>query len=256
MLPTARQRSLLNLLEQDGFVSTRGVAAHLGVSQMTVRRDLAELEHHGLLQRVHGGARAAPGPDLPYAQRARRNPEAKRAIGRCAAATVRPGETVYLDAGTTVMEVALSLRRSPPEGLKVVTHAVNVAAALAGRASVGVFQIGGELYRKTFSATGPAAVAALRSLAFDRMFLAGQGFSLEGGVTNSNLAEVEVKRAALGASSWVCLVADASKWEARHVARVAPLSQLHALVTDERLPFSARDALLEWGLEVIVAPKG
>lgn len=255
MLASERRKRMIDLLEHQGWLTTAEVATTLEVSEMTVRRDLGELEHRGLLRRVHGGAEALSSDDVGYALRSRKNHEAKRLIGARAAALVKDGETVYVDAGTTAMEVALALRRRRPKGVMVVTHAVNIAAQLAGQPTLSVVQIGGEIYRKTYAATGPAAVAAIRRLSFDKVFLAAQGFGFRDGLSNSNLAEVEVKQAALVASSWVCLIADASKWEQKSLAYVAPLERLHAVVSDEALLPGGRRALAARGIELHLATK-
>jgi DeoR/GlpR family transcriptional regulator of sugar metabolism len=135
----------------------------------------------------------------------------------------------------------------------VVTHAVNIAMELSGHSEISLIQVGGEIYRQTYAATGPLALETIARFSFDRMFLACQGFDTEGGLSNGNLTENEVKQAAMRASRWIGLVADASKWTRTTFARIAPLDAIHAIITDNRLPESGRVALQELGLEVIVA---
>lgn len=253
MLARDRHRRILELLERDGSLTNTQLAEELDVSIMTVRRDLNELEHRGLMQRVHGGAQAIGEPDVGYSLRSRRDMGAKRAIGRTAAELVRDGETIYLDAGTTTIEIARCLHRREFRHLKVVTHAVNIATELSGHANITVIQVGGEIYRQTYAATGPLALETIKHFSFDRLFLAAQGFDLDGGLTNGNLTENEIKRAAMDNSRWIALVADASKWKATTFARIAPVARLNAIITDNRLPPEGREALERIGLEVIVA---
>lgn len=256
MFAIDRQQRIVELLEREGSYTNARLAQTLGVSAVTVRRDLADLEHRGIVRRVHGGVRAAAERDIGYSLRSRQHHPAKRAIGLAAAELVKDHETIYLDAGSTTMEFALSLRDRPLRGVRVVTHAVNIACELSGQAHIAVVQVGGELYRQTHAATGPMAVAAIRTFSFDRLFLAAQGFQVEGGLTNSNLAEVEVKSAAIEASRWVCLIADASKWDRVSFARFAPLSSVDTVVTDARLPQGGRSALEAAGLQVVLARAG
>jgi DeoR family transcriptional regulator of aga operon len=252
VLAVDRQQRIVEYLEREGSYSNTRLAKALGVSVMTVRRDLADLERRGVLRRVHGGAQALD-RDIGYSRRSRRRHAAKAAIGAAAAALVRDAETVYLDAGSTTMEVALALLAREVRGVRVVTHAVNIAAELSGRPHLTVVQIGGELYRQTHSATGPMAVRAIEALAFDRLFLAAQGFDPEVGLTNTNLAEVDVKAAAIRAARRVHLVADAGKWRQASFARFAPLAAAHTVITDDDLPPEGADALRAAGLEVILA---
>lgn len=253
MLASDRKHKILELVEREGSLASAKVASALGVSLMTVRRDLEELEERGLLQRVHGGAQALGEHEAAYGLRRRREFEAKRRIGLFAANLIQDNETVYLDAGTTTMEVALGLRRRKLSGVFVVTHSVNIAAELSGLAGITVYQLGGEIYRQTYSAVGPRAISALNDFSFDRAFIGCQGFDLNAGITNSNLAEVDIKLAAIRCSRWACLVADATKNTHVSFARIAPLSAVQAILTDARLPEPDLAALLGAGLEVIIA---
>lgn len=254
MLVAQRRRLILETIALQGAVHTCTLAHTLGVSEMTVRRDLAALDKEGLLLRVHGGAQTARDADVGYGLRLRRKPDAKRAIGRAAAKLVGSYETVFLDAGTTTTEVAKALRqRSDLKGVNVVTHAVNLAAELSGGEAVTVIQVGGEIYRQTYSTIGPTALETIERFSFDRMFLAAQGVDAKDGLTNSNLLEVQVKVAAMSRARWTCLVADASKWGRRSMYRIAGLNGIDAWLADEELEPQARLDVATRGVEVVVA---
>jgi len=243
---TRRQR-ILERLEQTGTLSNANAASEFGVSMLTIRRDLDLLESRGLIERVHGGAQArakleasAPRDDgalgLRYAQRQSQEAEVKRRIGQRAAELVEDGETVYLDAGTTTLEVARALRLRSLSRVQVVTHAVNLAAELVGVPHLRVFCIGGEIFEESYAATGQVAVELVKRFSYDRCFVAGMGVDPDAGITNGRVPEVEVKAAAMARARWSCLVADASKWGTRTFAPIAPLSSVQAFVTDDRLP--------------------
>lgn len=249
-----RLQRILELIGRQGSLTNAALARALEVSTMTVRRDLDILECQGYLRRVHGGARAVDELDVGYGLRQGRNVGAKRRIGARAAEFVQNGETIYLDAGTTTMEVARALKRRSLHGVRVVTHAVNIAAELSGSPGLGVLQVGGELFLQTYSATGPLALETIRRFSFDRLFLAAQGVDLAAGLTNSSLLEAEVKNAAIAASRWVCLVCDASKWGRVTFAPCGSLGDIDLFITDARLPPEARIKLVELGLEVIAVP--
>ncbi len=256
LLALERSQRILSLLEQHGTLSNATLARTLGVSNMTVRRDVLDLEHRGLLRRIHGGVEHASSPDAGFSLRSRQQRGAKRAIGQTAAALVRDGETVYLDAGSTALELARSLRGRKLERVRIVTHAINIAHEFAGLKGFSLVQVGGEIFGQTFAATGPLALETLSHLRFDRLFLGAQGFSVNEGLTDSNLLEVEVKKAAIRQAREVIVLADSSKWRRVSFARVAPLSAVSTLITDGGFPLEDRTTLSEAGLKVLYGPRG
>jgi DeoR/GlpR family transcriptional regulator of sugar metabolism len=250
-----RQQYILEVLRQHGNVRVIDVSEHLSVSEMTIRRDLAELEDKGLLQRVYGGAISSTSKDIAYSSRNAAYHDEKQAIAHHAAGLVKSGQSVFLDAGTTCMEIAKALlERSQRERLQVnvTTHAINIATELAGHQNVRTYQIGGEVYRESFAITGPDAVAKIRSLHFDVFFMGVCGVHPEVGLTNTNSVEVEVKLAVMERSKASYVVSDSSKWNKTTFSPIAPLSSVTGWITDEGLPKEARRAL-KGRLELILA---
>ncbi|HRN19633.1 MAG: DeoR/GlpR family DNA-binding transcription regulator [Trueperaceae bacterium] len=255
-LTVDREQHLLALLQDNGNVSTSQVASELGVSEMTIRRDLTRLEHKGMVRRVHGGAVLASDNDPGYWLRHKRYRVEKEAIGRAAAAMVESGQTIFLDTGTTAMEVARNLIRRSLQGpftARVVTHAVNIAAEMVAHANLNVYQIGGPTDATIFGATGLAAVKQIEELNFDIFFMGVSGVDLEAGLTNSNPVGVETKRAALGRAREVFAIADSSKWGHVSFTTIAPLSAVGHLITDASIPRNATEIAARAGVEVIVA---
>jgi len=260
----ARRKRILERLEQTGSVLSAQAASEFGVSMLTIRRDLDLLASQGLIQRVHGGAQALTREvsrarevsgeggalELRYTQRQSHEAEVKRRIGQQAAELVQDFETVYLDAGTTTLEVARALKLRPLTRIQVVTHAVNLAAELVGVAHIRVFCIGGEIFEESYAATGQVAVELVKRFSYDRCFIAGMGVDLTVGITNGRVPEVEVKAVAMTRAHWTCLVADASKWGVRTFAPIAPLSSVQAFVTDDRLPDLGAQAIEQLGISL------
>lgn len=254
MLVDLRRRHIYERIVELGWLSSAQAAKEFHVSPLTIRRDLEVLEQQGLVQRVRGGAQVAGTPDVAYARRAARERDAKRRIGEFAADLVQDGETVYLDAGTTTLEIARALKTRARRDVRVVTHAVNLAAELVALPHLKVFSIGGEIFEETYAATGAAAVDMVGRYRYDRLFLACMGFDAQAGITNVRVPEVEIKAAALANARWTALVADASKWGVHTFARIAPLDRVQAVVTDDRLPDRAVETLRHLGLEVHLVP--
>lgn len=251
MLAEERRQLLLEVLREHGTLETGIIAQRLGVSDMTIRRDWQVLQRQGLLTRVHGGARATREDELAISLLSNYSVQAKRQIGRLAAAQVQDGETIFLDAGITCLEVARELKGRKLRGVSVLTHAVNIAAELSSSPHLAVIQLGGEICSGTFSATGPATVTALQTFSFDRMFLGAVGLHPRFGVTSVNLLEGEVKWAVLRRSAWVALLLDSSKWGRQAPLRVAGLERLDLLISDAALPAGARAQLEEAGVRVL-----
>lgn len=251
-LPAQRLHAIHAELRRGGACRTRELADLLGTSEMTIRRDLQFLERQGLVRRVHGGAMMVH-PDLPHD--ARRHHHEKTLIGRQAAQLVRPGMTVYLDTGTTSLEVAHAVlaRRAELPRLRVVTHAVNVAAALVGQLDGRVHVIGGELDHHSLGASSPGALEQIARLDFDLFFLGVTGVHATRGFTNANEAEAAVKRAVAKRARCTYVVADHHKWNVLDPHALLALSDVTGWVTDDGVPHSARHTAKQVGLPLIVA---
>ncbi|HEY8489038.1 MAG TPA: DeoR/GlpR family DNA-binding transcription regulator [Thermaerobacter sp.] len=257
MLAEERRRQVLQWLEEEGRIQVTEVARRLSVSPMTVRRDLERLEADGLLVRTHGGALpvgAATPRELPYASKRARQVEAKHKIGRAAAALIRSGETVILDAGSTTLEIA---RHLPPRiTLKVVTNDLLIARELADREGIDVYLTGGQVRRGVYSLQGPETEAYLRATHVDRAFLGADGVDAVYGLSTTNRQKVPVKQAMLAAAERAYVVADHSKLGRRAFARFAGLEPIAALITDDQAQATAAlqlAALAEAGVEVVFA---
>lgn len=225
-LASLRRQSLLELLRQHGGLSTKDLARHLGVSEATVRRDLAALARQGLLQRDHGGA-FLPEAEPPYAVKLTQNPSQKEAIARRASGMVPDGATVILDSGTTTLALARLLAGRP---LRVVALDVALAQALA-QGETEVLLPGGRVRNGFYSLVGSWTEELLDQVRADIFFLGADAFNPEG-ITNHTFEEAAVKRKAMAVSQRTVLLADRSKWGKRAPAFVAPLSALHLVITD------------------------
>lgn len=248
---------ILSRLQEHGEVRTTALAEAFDVSEMTIRRDLGLLVQRGLVNRVHGGA-VLEDRELGYEERSRRRRTAKRAIGMRAAALVRSGQTLFLDSGSTAMEVARALilrTRGSRFEVRIVTHATNVATALATRPSLRVHQIGGEVYQNMFSAVGPEALEQLNRLYFDICFLGVNGATVADGWTNSNQIEVPIKQAVIKRSHTPYVIADSSKWGYTAFARIAALSDVRGWITDAQFSEAAEEELSGLSVDMIRAAK-
>ncbi|GAA5338537.1 DeoR/GlpR family DNA-binding transcription regulator [Thermus antranikianii] len=207
-------------------MSTKDLARYLGVSEATVRRDLAALARQGLLQRDHGGA-FLPEAEPPYAVKLTQNPGQKEAIARRASSMVPDGATLILDSGTTTLALARLLAGRP---LRVVVLDVALAQVLA-QGETEVLLPGGRVRNGFYSLVGSWTEELLGQVRADIFFLGADAFNSEG-ITNHTFEEAAVKRKAMAVSQRTVLLADRSKWGKRAPAFVAPLNALHLVITD------------------------
>ncbi|WP_073483616.1 DeoR/GlpR family DNA-binding transcription regulator [Streptoalloteichus hindustanus] len=244
-----RQEMILRALREADRVSVTELAALTGCSEMTIRRDLDALERDGLLRRVRGGAVSAlTGEETPFPVRGRQHVAAKRRIAAAVAELVDDGESLVLDSGTTAVEVARLLR---DRRLTVLPLCLHSATVLAGAERVRLLLPGGDVRPTELAFTGPLTEHAFRQLRFDTLVLGCCGITARDGVTAHDLAEGQVKRAAVAASSRVIAVADGSKLGRTSFGRVCGLEEVDLVVTDVDAPAEQVEALRAAGVEVL-----
>lgn len=259
VLARQRQVYILDRIREDGAVKVAELVRDLSVSDMTVRRDLEALHLLGLLEKVHGGATAVPGGSLfepGFAVKSTLQELEKTAIAIAAARLVEPGSAIGLSAGTTTHALARRLVDIP--GLTVVTNSVPVAEVLyrAGRPDHTIILTGG-VRTPSDALVGPFAVAALRTVHLDQVFMGVHGMETKTGFTTPNILEAETDRALVEAGRRLVVLADHTKWGVIGISSFARLDQADVLVTDAELTGDARTELEAHVRElVVVEPAG
>lgn len=240
----ARQRHDVIIAEvrRRGAVRVSELAQLLAVSDMTVRRDLEALDDAGLLDKVHGGAtlRDERSTDEPgFEAKSLRNTREKHAIAMAAAAMVQPGTAIGITAGTTTWQLASHI--IDVANLTVVTNSVRVADVLhqSQRPDRTVVLTGG-VRTPSDALVGPVAVAALRTLHLDTVFMGVHGMSERAGFTTPNLMEAETNRAFVAATEHLVVLADHTKWGITGLSSMASLGDAKVLITDRGLSAGAR----------------
>ena len=255
MYAEERHEAIAGLVRQRGRIAVSEVASSFGVTTETVRRDLAQLERAGLLRRVHGGA--VPTSALALAEQALDARDSSMAAqkDRIARAAVEhvPGRggSVLLDAGTTTARLAGLLPTD--RQLLVITHAVPVAARLAGVPGIALHMIGGAVRGTTQAAVGPDTVQALSDLRADVAFVGTNALLPGYGLSTPNADEAAVKRALVRAGRQVVVLADSSKLGEDNLVRFTDLDSVDVLITDDGAPAETVSALEAGGVEVVIA---
>ena len=255
MYAEERHQAVAGLVARQGRVTVADLAASFGVTTETVRRDLAVLERAGLLRRVHGGAVSTsvvaavePGlSDRDSTSAAQKDLIAKAALAFLPAV----GGSLLLDAGTTTGRLALLLPSD--RQLVVVTHAVPLAARLAGVAGITLHVVGGLVRGTTQAAVGPEAVRAYGELRADVAFVGTNALSPSRGLSTPNSEEAAVKRALVGAARRVVVLADSAKVGRDDLVRFAETGSIDVLVTDDGIADADVRALRTADVEVVIA---
>jgi DeoR/GlpR family transcriptional regulator of sugar metabolism len=246
-----RRRELTRMLSSNGEVSTAGAAERFGVSQMTIRRDLDALEESGVAVRAYGGAVAAQRISFEFAfdERRRRNLSEKRRIGACAAAMIEPGQTVFLDTGTTTLQVAEALS-ADPVGCTVATSSLVIASTLWGKGAIDLILVGGRVRRGSPDLVGPGTELMLDRLTADVAFVGTDGIDPARGSFAGDMETARVAERMAANARKVVVVADGSKLATAGSARYVATEGIDELVTDTGATREHVEALRERGVEV------
>ena len=258
MLARHRQSLILQAVRSDGSARVSDLTQRLGVSDMTIRRDLEVLAREGLVEKVHGGAvlpGAPSGHEPGFEAKLVLERPGKNAIAQAAASMVTPGTAIALAAGTTTFALAQCLLDVP--GLTIVTNSLRVmnlfsSARPANGSHTSVILTGG-IRTPSDALVGPVADLTVRSLHFDTLFLGCHGIDPDAGLTTPNLAESETNRTFIKLARRVVVVADHTKWGLVSLSSFANLDEVDVLVTDDELPSGVREAAAEKVSEIIVA---
>jgi DeoR/GlpR family transcriptional regulator of sugar metabolism len=244
---TVRQRDIVRTLQETRQVDVTELAQRFGVSGMTIRRDLAELEDAGQLHRVHGGATIRRAP--AYGSRASVQAAEKGAIARAVAKLVPPDAAVGIDSGTTCHAVAAELAHR--SDLTVVTNALH-AAITAREGGNRVLVVGG-LLTPELSLVNPGAAQEPPQVHLDLLILGCGGLSVDRGITYFDPTEVQVRTMLTGLADRVVVAADHTKFHRKKAMVLGPLDVIDVLVTDQAPPEPLNQALGAAGVQVVIA---
>jgi DeoR/GlpR family transcriptional regulator of sugar metabolism len=251
MLPAQRKEFILERLRSAGQVMAKDVAAELGVTEDSVRRDLRELAADGRCQRVYGGALPVSPAIVDYAARRSVAVDNKARVARRAVELIRPGSTVILDGGTTTLAIAQAL---PPElRATVVTHSPTVAAALVEHPAVEVYVLGGRLFKHSAVTCGAAAVEAAQGVNADLFFLGVTGVHAEAGLTTGDADEAAMKRALSRRAADTYVLGSAEKIGAASPFTVIGLADVAGIITDAPATDATLIRLAREGVAVLSA---
>ena len=251
-LAPERQEQLRALVRERGVVRVDEICAALNISPATARRDLEQLEESGRLRRVHGGAVSVESrlEEPLFDDKTAIHSREKRAIATAALALIKPGDSIYLDGGSTVLELARLL--SERTNLTVVTNSLRAALELSGQGPR-VILLGGELRRLSQTVVGPLTRHTLNDLRVDRAFMGTIGLTAKDGLTTTDTNEAFTKIEVMKRANEVVLLADSAKIGKVAFAHAGELRHVHVLITDRNADPKFIKAARSAGVRVIEA---
>ena len=252
-----RRKSIFELIEQKGEVSIHELEALFPVvSSMTLRRDLDFLEHDHKIVKIKGGAKSLShlsrsmlqDVEGDYGQREILNADAKRVIAEKAVPLAESGRSIFIDAGSTMMQLARRLRNGR---FSVITNAVNAALELSQNKSATVNLVGGELNRNNLCVSGAGALEHLRNINIDVAFIAASGFSLENGFTNGSFDEYELKRHVISKAKKTVVLMDVTKLGKTMPYTFCRLEDVDVLIMDKPPEPELLEAAEQAGIKIM-----
>lgn len=229
MLAATRRELLLERLRIDGQIITKDIAAELGLSEDSIRRDLRELDATGLAVRIYGGALPASPATADYTTRTKVSQESKSRVAARAVTLIKAGSTVILDGGTTTLALVEALPRELD--CTIITHSPTITAALLGH-NAEVFLIGGRLFKHSAVTCGAAAVEAANNISADLFFLGVTGIHPTAGLTTGDADEAAMKRALSARAAETYVLGSNEKTGTASRYSVLPLDAVTAVITD------------------------
>lgn len=251
-----RQEKIVNILSELERASIQELSAQLGVSNWTLRRDLANLEKRHIVRRYHGGVALVVGsvPErIDFDQSLNKAMEAKQCIGKAASRLLVADQSIALGGGTTTTEVARHLKHR--KHLHIMTNSLNIALELSHNPDLEVTCTGGKADGSFYSLVGTVAEHALRAYYFDVAVIGVSGISAKAGLTVSSQANAMVLNLMIEHSDKLIVVSDHTKFDRVSFAHIAPLSRIDTLVTDARPNATIYDELRSQKVRLIIADK-
>jgi len=253
MLAEERRAILHNKLREEGYIQVTELAAELNISTATIRRDLIFLENEGICIRKRGGAirtKQGVSSEIPYDIKRRKNTDEKNRIARAALEFIESGDTLLLDAGSTIFALAQLLHSK--ERLSVVTHDLNIAVLLAKNPQINLICTGGIARENVYTLEGTQVTDFIREVKVDKTFLGADAIHEDGTISNVNIQEVSIKKAMIDAAKETFLLTDSTKFGITGFAKVCHLSEINYVITDDRLSGIHIQELENYDVNVII----
>lgn len=245
-----RHQIILRELEKEGFVRVQELSQRLNVSEVTIRKDLKELEERKLLYRSHGSASQISSliNDRHIDDKEKVQVNEKNRIGEAASLLLRKNDRIIIASGTTVLVFAQKITMTEP--LTVITPSVKVSLTLCYKPNVEIIQLGGSMRKSSATVIGPYAESLLSEMLCDKLFIGVDGIDMDAGLTTSNIGEAHLNQYMLNAAQEVIVLTDSTKFGKRGFGKICSFNRIHHIITDTGAPASFVQMIRDKGIEV------
>ena len=251
-----RQSEIIHLVRQNGFIQTDKLASALGVSSITIRRDIKELHRKNLIRIEHGGASAIgylqEKPEPEYETKKQLLAKQKEAIGRKAVSCINNGDILIIDAGTTCLQIAKQISIGNFSRLSVITNDIISAKELNTNPDITVILLGGIMRNQYHSVFSTIAENIISNMHSNKYFFAFDGFTTERGFSSTFLEEIPLKQKMMEISSTVIAVSDSSKIGVDALYTICEPNRVHRFITDSGISQFYEDSILSKGIDLSI----
>lgn len=253
MLQEERRSLIVDFVNKNKSASVYELKKILRVSEVTVRKELQLLDEQGLLKRTHGGALSLSSLVAEYTEMEKKdiNINEKKAIAKAAYDLIKNSDTVFLDSGTTTLELARLIFTGLKSGMIIITNSFAIINVLISRPDLELVFVGGCVRNKMMSCVGSIAEDIISSLVYDKVFMGANAVSIENGTMTPNLYEASIKRKMVQFAQHAFLLCDSSKIGCASMAKICPLKSFDAIITDAKVPAQFKNACEKMNIKVI-----
>ena len=252
-----RREKIIKDINTNGKIWVKDLSSKFGVSEVTIRQDLNELEKLGLVMRTYGGAIEISKNLVasPFTERINRRLEQKRAIAKAAFKLIENGDSIMLDCGTTILELANEIKLHQGLSLSVVVNFIPHIAALEDADNINLIVLGGSYESTERRMIGPLAASALDPLFVDKVFIGTNGVNIKNGVTSTSLLEADLRNKMIEHGKLRILMADSSKIGRSNIVSACPINKIDIIITDWEITKEECQDFKDVGIEVVIAEK-
>lgn len=245
-----RHKLIIEQLKEDGYVKVQELSKKLGVSEVTIRKDLKQLESKKLLYRNHGSASSLSSiiSDKHIDVKEKLFTEEKSRIAKAANNLLEPNDKIIIASGTTLFAFANEINVS--DNLTVITSSVKVSLALCYDPHIEIIQLGGIMRKNSVSVIGHYAENVLGSLSCNKLFLGVDGIDFDYGMTTSDMSEARINQQMIDAAQKIIVLTDSSKFGKRGFCKICDINKIHHIITDTNAPAHMIDMMREREIEV------
>jgi len=245
-----RHKIILSELEKEGYVRVHDLSERLGVTEVTIRKDLKVLEERRLLVRSHGSASPMSSliNDRHIDEKEKVQVNEKMRIAEAASQLLKKNDRIIIASGTTLLAFAQKIDITEP--ITVITPSVKISLLLSYKPNIDIIQLGGSMRKSSASVIGPYAETLLGEMMCSKLFIGVDGIDLDFGLTTSNIAEAHLNQYMLDAAQEVIVLADSSKFGKRGFGKICNINQVHHIITDRDAPGNIIQVIRERGIEV------